>query len=57
MIRKGARKMQETKMETKITGITALSSNETFLNTSYDPSKTAEIKARNNHIKQLINHN
>jgi hypothetical protein len=52
-IRKGERIRQENKMETNITGITAFSSNETFLKTSYVPNNIAEIKARNNHIKNL----
>jgi hypothetical protein len=34
-----------------------LSFRETFLKTSYEPSKIAEIKARNNHIRCLITHN
>ena len=49
-IKNGARITQEIKIETKMTGITAFFSNETFLNTSYDPNKMAETKARNNHI-------
>ncbi len=49
-IKNGERIRQENRMETKITGITAFFSNETFLNTSYNPNKIAETKARNNHI-------
>jgi hypothetical protein len=48
--RKGVRIRQEIKIETSITGITAFFSNDTFLNTSYDPNNIAETKARNNHI-------
>jgi len=48
--RKGVRIRQEIKTETKITGITAFLSKDTFLNTSYDPNNNAETKARNNHI-------
>ena len=50
MSKNGDRIRHENNIETKITGITAFFSNETFLNTSYDPNKRAEIKARNNHI-------
>lgn len=46
---------QENRIDTKITGMTALSFSETFLKTSYDPSKIAEIKARNNHIRTIDN--
>jgi hypothetical protein len=56
-IKKGISVRQENNIETKITGITALSFRETFLKTSYEPSKIAEIKARNNHIRCLITHN
>ena len=49
--RKGVRTAQEKRIETKITGITAFSFKETFLKTSYAPSKIAEINARNNHLK------
>jgi len=49
----GATIRQENKIETNITGMTAFFSNETFLKTSYEPNKIAEIKARINHIKNL----
>lgn len=48
--RNGMSVRHENKIETNITGITAFLSNETFLKTSYEPNKIAEIKARINHI-------
>jgi hypothetical protein len=43
----------ENNIETNMTGITAFLSNDTFLKTSYEPNNIAEIKAKNNHIKDL----
>jgi hypothetical protein len=48
--KKGVSVRHENNIDTKITGITAFLSRETFLKTSYEPNKIAEIKARINHI-------
>lgn len=53
MNKNGTSSKHENKIETKITGITAFSSSETFLKTSYDPNKTADIRASNNHMRLI----
>ena len=55
MSKKGNRMEEEKRIELKRTGITALDCSETFLLTSYIPSRSAEISASINHIEKKKN--